>query len=91
MVVVGESPAVFHDIMIEKGVVLKVQLVVVVGNMYSMYVALTAMGIKQIWMDELVFFVGSICNKRKNRGSVAGFILVTLCFCGRDGGGGEFI
>lgn len=26
MVVVGESPAVFHDIMIEKGVVLKVQL-----------------------------------------------------------------
>lgn len=44
MVVVGESPAVFHDIMIEKGVVLKVQL----GgfeNMYSTSVAPTAMGI----------------------------------------------
>lgn len=43
MVVVGESPAVFHDIMIEKGVVLKVQLVV--GNIYSISVALTALGI----------------------------------------------
>lgn len=43
VVVVGESPAVFHDIMIEKGVVLKVQLVV--GNIYGMSVALTALGI----------------------------------------------
>lgn len=45
MVVVGESPAVFHDIMIEKGVVLKVQLGGVGGNMYSMSLALTAVGI----------------------------------------------
>lgn len=58
MVVVGESPAVFHDIMIEKGVVLKVQLVV--GNIYSISVALTALGIYQIWMDELVIFLCSI-------------------------------
>lgn len=60
MVVVGESPAVFHDIMIEKGVVLKVQLGGGGGNMYSMSLAPTAVGIQQIWMDGLVVFVGRV-------------------------------
>lgn len=60
MVVVGESPAVFHDIMIEKGVVLKVQLGGVGGNMYSMSLAqLLWVFSKYGWMGWWFLWVGS--------------------------------